>query len=141
MGLLSSPLSRLIALLAVTAASSAMLGFVPRQKNWLSVASLVQLLSTSVVVGTGNWVTFVAGAGGCASILVSGVSSNVLPLPAMLGFLAPVIAVSGSIVGAGIEVLCLIQVIKQLHAGHNAFRWQLARLLGSTQLLLYMQDW
>ena len=104
MGLLSSPLPRLIALLAVTAASSAILGFVPRQKNWLSVASLVQLLSTSVVVGTGNWVTFVAGADGCASMLVSGVSSNVLPLPARLGFMAPVIAVSGSIVGAGIEM-------------------------------------
>ena len=76
MGVLSSPLSRLIALLAVTAAISAMLGFVPRQKNWLSVASFVQLLSTSVVVGTGNWVTFVAGAGGCASMPVIEVSSN-----------------------------------------------------------------
>lgn len=75
MGLLSSPLSRLIALLAVTAASSAMLGFVPRQKNWLSVASLVQLLSTSVVVGTGDWVTFVAGAGSRASMAVFEINS------------------------------------------------------------------
>ena len=75
MGLLSSPLSRLIALLAVTAASSAMLGFVPRQKNWLSVASLVKLLSTSVVVGTGDWVTFVAGAGSRASMAVFEINS------------------------------------------------------------------
>ena len=134
MGVLSSPLSRLIALLAVTAASSAMLGFMPRQKNLLSLLGFAQLLSTASVVGTGNWVTFVAGEGGCASKSLKS-ASIVLPPPALPGLLAPHTAVSSSIIGAGVNMLSYDPVVlKHQHAGYNALGWQSVRFKGSTQL-------
>lgn len=62
MGILSQPLSRGAALFGVVAIGVAISGTVPRKQGVsLQLAHFVHLLSIGMVVGIGNWTTFVFG--------------------------------------------------------------------------------
>lgn len=62
MGILSQPLSRGAALFGVVAIGTAISGTFPQKQGLsLQLAQFVHLLSVGMVVGIGNWTTFVFG--------------------------------------------------------------------------------